>query len=151
MKIFEELMERGFIAQTTHEEEIKDLLNNKKCKFYIGFDATADSLHVGHFLQLIAMKHLQKAGHVPIALLGTGTTMIGDPTGRTDMRQMLDINTINENANRFKEQMSKFIDFSVDKSVPAFHTRILRKACRLDRIFHSFSVREFIIKNSHFA
>ncbi len=117
MKIFEELMERGFIAQTTHEEEIKDLLNNKKCKFYIGFDATADSLHVGHFLQLIAMKHLQKAGHVPIALLGTGTTMVGDPTGRTDMRQMLDINTINENADRFKEQMSKFIDFSGDNAI----------------------------------
>ncbi len=117
MKIFEELMERGFIAQTTHEEEIKDLLNNKKCRFYIGFDATADSLHVGHFLQLIAMKHLQKAGHVPIALLGTGTTMIGDPTGRTDMRQMLDINTINENANRFKEQMSKFIDFSGENAI----------------------------------
>lgn len=117
MKIFEELKERGFIAQTTHEEEIKDLLNNKKCKFYIGFDATADSLHVGHFLQLIAMKHLQKAGHVPIALLGTGTTMVGDPTGRTDMRQMLETDTINENANRFKEQMSRFIDFSENNAI----------------------------------
>ena len=117
MKIFEELKERGFIAQTTHEEEIRDLLNNKKCKFYIGFDATADSLHVGHFLQLIAMKHLQKAGHVPIALLGTGTTMVGDPTGRTDMRQMLETDTINENANRFKEQMSRFIDFSENNAI----------------------------------
>lgn len=117
MKIFEELMERGFIAQTTHEEEIKDLLNNKKCRFYIGFDATADSLHVGHFLQLIAMKHLQNAGHVPIALLGTGTTMVGDPTGRTDMRQMLEKDIINENANRFKEQMSRFIDFSGDNAI----------------------------------
>lgn len=117
MKIFEELKERGFIAQTTNEESIKDLLNNKKCKFYIGFDATANSLHVGHFLQLIAMKHLQNAGHVPIALLGTGTTLIGDPTGRTDMRQMLESETINENAMKFKEQMSKFIDFSNNRAI----------------------------------
>ncbi len=117
MKIFDELKERGFIAQTTNEEEIKDLLNNKTCKFYIGFDATADSLHVGHFLQLIAMKHLQRAGHIPIALLGTGTTLIGDPTGRTDMRQMLDSHTIDENALRFKEQMSKFIDFSNNRAI----------------------------------
>ena len=112
MGIFEELKERGFIAQTTNEEEIRDILNNKKCRFYIGFDATADSLHVGHLLQLIAMKHLQKAGNTPIALLGTGTTMVGDPTGRTDMRQMLSPDDINENAARFKTQMESFIDFS---------------------------------------
>ena len=117
MKIFDELKQRGFIAQTTNEEEIRDLLNNRKCKFYIGFDATADSLHVGHFLQLVAMKHLQRAGHVPIALLGTGTTLVGDPTGRTDMRQMLEEDTINENAMRFKDQMSKFIDFSDGKAI----------------------------------
>ncbi len=116
MKIFDELEQRGFIAQTTNKEEIKNLLNNEKCVFYIGFDATANSLHVGHFLQLIAMKHLQRAGHVPIALLGTGTTLIGDPTGRTDMRQMLEKETINENAMKFKDQMSKFIDFSNDKA-----------------------------------
>ena len=117
MKIFDELKERGFIAQTTNEEEIKDMLNNKRCIFYIGFDATADSLHVGHFLQLIAMKRLQMAGHVPIALLGTGTTLVGDPTGRTDMRQMMDTQTINQNAKRFKEQMSKFVDFSNQKAI----------------------------------
>ena len=117
MEIFDELKERGFIAQTTNEEEIRDILNNGKCKFYIGFDATADSLHVGHFLQLIVMKRLQMAGHVPIALLGTGTTLVGDPTGRTDMRQMMDTETINKNADRFKEQMSKFIDFSDEKAI----------------------------------
>lgn len=117
VEIFDELKERGFIAQTTNEEEIRDILNNGKCKFYIGFDATADSLHVGHFLQLIVMKRLQMAGHVPIALLGTGTTLVGDPTGRTDMRQMMDTETINKNADRFKEQMSKFIDFSDEKAI----------------------------------
>ena len=117
MKIFDELEQRGFIAQTTNKEEIKNLLNNEKCVFYIGFDATANSLHVGHFLQLIAMKHLQRAGHIPIALLGTGTTLIGDPTGRTDMRQMLEKETIDENAMKFKNQMSKFIDFSNDKAI----------------------------------
>lgn len=117
MKIFDELKQRGFIAQTTNEKEIEDLLNNKKCKFYIGFDATADSLHVGHFLQLITMKRLQNAGHIPIALLGTGTTLVGDPTGRTDMRQMLESDVINENAMRFKNQMSKFIDFNDDKAI----------------------------------
>ena len=117
MKIFDELEQRGFIAQTTNKEEIKNLLNNEKCVFYIGFDATANSLHVGHFLQLIAMKHLQRAGHIPIALLGTGTTLIGDPTGRTDMRQMLEKETIDENAMKFKNQMSKFIDFSDDKAI----------------------------------
>ena len=117
MKIFDELKQRGFIAQTTNEKEIEDLLNNKKCKFYIGFDATADSLHVGHFLQLITMKRLQNAGHIPIALLGTGTTLVGDPTGRTDMRQMLESDVINENAMRFKNQMSKFIDFNDNKAI----------------------------------
>ena len=117
MQIFDELEKRGFVAQTTNEEEIKDLLNNRKCVFYIGFDATADSLHVGHLLQLIAMKHLQNAGHVPIALLGTGTTLVGDPSGRTDMRQMLETKTIEENAIKFKEQMSRFVDFSNDRAI----------------------------------
>ncbi len=117
MEIFEELKERGFIAQTTNEEEIRDILNNKKCKFYIGFDATADSLHVGHLLQLIAMKHLQEAGNTPIALLGTGTTMVGDPTGRTDMRQMLSPEDINENAAKFKTQMERFINFSNNNAI----------------------------------
>lgn len=113
MTLFEELKRRGLIAQMTHEEQIRDLLDNHKgVRFYIGFDATADSLHVGHFLQLIVMQHMQKAGHKPIALLGTGTTMIGDPTGKTDMRKMLSVDEINHNAECFKNQMSRFIDFS---------------------------------------
>ena len=117
MTVFEELKRRGLIAQMTNEEKIKELLENEKVTFYIGFDATADSLHVGHFLQLIVMRHLQQAGHRPIALLGTGTTMIGDPTGRTDMRKMLTVEEINHNAECFKKQMSKFIDFSDGKAL----------------------------------
>lgn len=116
MTLFEELKRRGLIAQMTHEKEIEELLNKEKVSFYIGFDATADSLHIGHFLQLVVMKHMQNAGHKPIALLGTGTTLIGDPTGKTDMRKMLTIEEINHNAERFKEQMSKFIDFSEGKA-----------------------------------
>lgn len=117
MTVFEELKRRGLIAQMTNEEKIKDILENEKCRFYIGFDATADSLHVGHFLQLTVMRRLQQAGHVPIALLGTGTTMVGDPTGRTDLRQMLDKNEIKANAQRFKDQMSRFVDFSDGKAI----------------------------------
>jgi len=114
--VFETLCERGFIAQTTHPDEIKDLLLKEKVVFYIGFDATADSLHVGHFLQVMAMAHLQKAGHIPIALIGGGTTMVGDPSGKTDMRKMLTIEDINKNAAVFREQLSKFIDFSNGKA-----------------------------------
>lgn len=117
MTVFEELKRRGLIAQMTHEDKIEELLKGKGVSFYIGFDATADSLHVGHFLQLVVMKHLQNAGHRPIALLGTGTTMIGDPTGKSDMRQMLTIKQINHNAECFRQQMSKFIDFSDDKAI----------------------------------
>ena len=117
MTVFEELKRRGLIAQTTNEEEIEKLLNNEKVTFYIGFDATADSLHVGHFLQLVVMSHLQKAGHRPIALLGTGTTMIGDPTGKTDMRKMLTKEEINHNAECFRRQMSRFIDFDGDSAL----------------------------------
>ena len=117
MTLFEELKRRGLIAQMTHEKEIEELFNSgEKISFYIGFDATADSLHVGHFLQLVVMKHMQNAGHKPIALLGTATTMIGDPTGKTDMRPMLTIDEINHNAECFKNQMSKFIDFSDGKA-----------------------------------
>lgn len=112
MTVFEELKRRGLIAQMTHEDKIEELLGGKGVPFYIGFDATADSLHVGHFLQLVVMKHLQNAGHMPIALLGTGTTMVGDPTGKTDMRKMLTVEEINENAERFKRQMSRFVDFN---------------------------------------
>ena len=100
----------------THEKEIEELMNNEKVSFYIGFDATADSLHVGHFLQLIIMKRMQQAGHKPIALLGTATTMIGDPTGKTDMRKMLTVEEINHNAECFRKQMEKFIDFSDGKA-----------------------------------
>lgn len=117
MTVFEELTRRGLIAQMTHPEKIEELLNNEKVTFYIGFDATADSLHVGHFLQLVVMKHLQRAGHRPIALLGTGTTMVGDPTGKTDMRKMLTVEEINHNAKCFQNQMEKFLDFSDNKAL----------------------------------
>ena len=117
MTVFEELTRRGLIAQMTHPEKIEELLNKEKVTFYIGFDATADSLHVGHFLQLVVMRRLQLAGHRPIALLGTGTTMVGDPTGRTDMRKMLTPEEINYNAECFKRQMEKFIDFSDGKAL----------------------------------
>jgi tyrosyl-tRNA synthetase len=116
MTVYEEFKRRGLIAQCTDEETVKDLLENKKIKFYIGFDATADSLHVGHFLQLVVIKHLQNAGHHPILLLGTGTTMVGDPTGKTDMRKMLTVDEINYNADRFRDQMAKFVDLSEEKA-----------------------------------
>ncbi len=117
MGVYEELVARGLIAQVTDEEEIRDLVNNGKAVFYIGFDPTADSLHVGHFMALCLMKRLQLAGNKPIALIGGGTAMIGDPSGRTDMRQMMTKETIDHNCACFKEQMSKFIDFSDDKAL----------------------------------
>ncbi|MEG2053981.1 MAG: tyrosine--tRNA ligase, partial [Oscillospiraceae bacterium] len=110
--IYDVLKERGLVAQATDEEAIRELLGKEKVTFYIGFDATADSLHVGHFLQLVVMKKMQDAGHRPIALLGGGTTMIGDPTGKSDMRKMLTREQIDYNALCFKKQMSKFVDFS---------------------------------------
>ena len=115
--VYEELQARGLIAQVTDEEEIRELVNNGKAVFYIGFDPTADSLHVGHFMALCLMKRLQMAGNKPIALVGGGTGMIGDPSGRTDMRKMLTKEDIEYNCNRFKEQMSKFIDFSDGKAL----------------------------------
>ena len=117
MKIYEELQERGLIAQVTDEKEIRELVNNGKATFYIGFDPTADSLHVGHFMALCLMKRLQMAGNKPIALLGGGTGMVGDPSGRSDMRQMMTVETIQHNCDRFKEQISRFIDFSNDKAL----------------------------------
>ena len=117
MTVYEELVARGLIAQVTDEEEIKELINNGKATFYIGFDPTADSLHVGHFMALCLMKRLQMAGNKPIALIGGGTGMIGDPSGRTDMRQMMTPETIQHNCDCFKEQMSKFIDFSDGKAL----------------------------------
>ncbi len=116
MTLFEELKRRGLIAQMSHEKEIEELLNKESVSFYIGFDATADSLHIGHLLQLVVMRHMQMAGHKPIALLGTGTTLIGDPTGRTDMRKMLTVDDINYNAECFKKQMSRFIEFGEGKA-----------------------------------
>lgn len=115
--VFDVLKERGFIQQVTHEEEVRELLGKESVTFYIGFDATADSLHVGHFLQMIVMAHMQKAGHRPIALLGGGTTMVGDPSGRTDMRKMLTQEEIQQNAERFKVQFEKFLDFSDGKAI----------------------------------
>ena len=117
MQIYEELVARGLIAQVTNEEEIRDLLNNGKATFYIGFDCTADSLTAGHFMALTLMKRLQMAGNKPIALIGGGTTMIGDPSGRTDMRKMLTREDIDHNAQCFKKQMERFIDFSDDKAI----------------------------------
>ena len=117
MNIYEELVARGLIAQVTNEDEIKEMINNGKATFYIGFDCTADSLHVGHFMALCLMKRLQMAGNKPIALIGDGTTLIGDPSGRTDMRQMLTEETIAHNAECFKRQMEKFIDFSDGKAL----------------------------------
>ena len=117
MGVFEELQERGLIAQTTDEKEIRELINSGKAVFYIGFDPTADSLHVGHFMALCLMKRLQMAGNKPIALIGGGTAMIGDPSGKTDMRKMMTQETIQHNCECFKKQMSRFIDFSDGKAI----------------------------------
>ncbi len=117
MKVYEELVARGLIAQVTNEEEIREMINNGKAVFYIGFDPTADSLHVGHFMALCLMKRLQMAGNKPIALIGGGTGMIGDPSGRSDMRQMMTKEQIQHNCDCFKKQMERFIDFSDDKAL----------------------------------
>jgi len=117
MNVYDILKERGLIAQVTHEEEVRELLGKEKVTFYIGFDPTADSLHVGHFLQMVVMKHMQDAGHRPIALVGGGTGHIGDPSGRTDMRSMMTKETIDYNCERFKEQLGRVIDFSDDKAI----------------------------------
>lgn len=117
MQIYDELVARGLIAQVTNEEEIREMVNHGKAVFYIGFDPTADSLHVGHFMALCLMKRLQMAGNKPIALIGGGTAMVGDPSGRTDMRQMMTPETIQHNVDCFKKQMSKFIDFSDGKAL----------------------------------
>ena len=125
MGIYEELVARGLIAQVTNEDEIRDMVNNGKATFYIGFDCTADSLHVGHFMALCLMKRLQMAGNKPIALIGDGTTLIGDPSGRTDMRKMLTKEDIRHNAECFKRQMEKFIDFSDGKAMMLYNSEWL--------------------------
>ena len=126
MGIYEELVARGLIAQVTNEEEIREMVNNGKATFYIGFDCTADSLHVGRFMALCLMKRLQMAGNKPIALIGDGTTLIGDPSGRTDMRQMLTEDAIKHNAECFKRQMEKFIDFSDGKALMLYNSEWLK-------------------------
>ena len=117
MSVFDELKARGMIAQMTNEEKIRELMETQKIKFYIGFDPTADSLHVGHFVQIMVMAHMQRAGHVPIALFGGGTGMIGDPSGKTDMRKMMTKETIQHNIDCFQKQMSKLVDFSDGKAL----------------------------------
>ena len=125
--IFDVLKERGYIAQCTNEDEVRKMLANEKITFYVGFDPTADSLHVGHFLGLMVMAHMQRAGHRPICLVGGGTGTVGDPSGRTDMRKMLTDEDIEYNCNRFKEQMARFIDFSDDKALVVNNGDWLRK------------------------
>lgn len=115
--VFDTLKERGYLAQVTHEQEVRELLGKPGAVFYIGFDPTADSLHVGHFVQMMVMAYMQQAGHKPIALLGGGTGMIGDPSGRSDLRQVLTVESIQHNVNRFREQMKILIDFSDDKAI----------------------------------
>ncbi|MEG2404995.1 MAG: tyrosine--tRNA ligase, partial [Oscillospiraceae bacterium] len=130
--VFDLFKSRGLVAQATDEEAIRNLLDKEKVTFYVGFDPTADSLHVGHFMQLIIMRHMQRAGHRPIILLGGGTTMVGDPTGKTDMRQMLSQEQIQHNADEFKKQMSKFIDFSDGKAIVVNNADWLLKLNYLD-------------------
>ena len=125
--IFDVLKERGYIAQCTNEDEVRKMLANEKVTFYVGFDPTADSLHVGHFLGLMVMAHMQRTGHRPICLVGGGTGTVGDPSGRTDMRKMLTDEDIEYNCNRFKEQMARFIDFSDDKALIVNNGDWLRK------------------------
>lgn len=142
MDIFRELKERGLIAQMTHEDKIKELLNGSPVSFYIGFDATADSLHVGHFLQLVVMKRLQMAGHRPIALIGGATTMIGDPTGKSDMRKVLIREQIDYNAQCFREQMKKLVEFGDNKAIMVNNADWMLE----------FNYMDFLVKiGSHFS
>ena len=145
--VFDILKERGLLAQTTHEEEIRELLGKEKVTFYIGFDPTADSLHVGHFLQMVVMRHMQNAGHRPIALVGGGTAMVGDPSGRTDMRQMMTVETINHNSECFKKQLSCIVDFSDDKAIMVNNADWLRNLNYIEflrDIGSCFSVNEML-------
>ena len=145
--VFDILKERGLIAQTSHEDEIRELLGKEKVTFYIGFDPTADSLHVGHFLQMVVMRHMQNAGHKPIALVGGGTGMVGDPSGRTDMRQMMTVETINHNCERFKKQLSSIVDFSDGKAIMVNNADWLRSLNYIEflrDIGACFSVNEML-------
>ncbi len=145
--VFDTLKARGLIAQVTHEDELRELLGKEKIKFYIGFDPTADSLHVGHFLQMVVMRHMQNAGHTPIALVGGGTGMVGDPSGRTDMRQMMTPETIEHNCECFKKQLSSVIDFSENKAIMVNNADWLLKLNYVDflrDIGTCFSVNEML-------
>ena len=147
MGIYEELQERGLIAQVTDENEIRDLINNGKATFYIGFDPTADSLHVGHFMTLVLMKRLQLAGNKPIALVGGGTGMIGDPSGRNDLRKVLTVEDIDHNIECFKKQMSRFIDFGEGKAILVNNGDWIRKLNYIDllrEVGASFSVNKML-------
>lgn len=117
MSVYDILEKRGFIEQVTHEQEVKEMLENEKVKFYIGFDPTADSLHVGHFIQIIVMMHMQKAGHVPVPLIGEGTAKVGDPSGKTDMRKMLENNTLSKNAKAIEKQIRRYLDLDGEKGI----------------------------------
>ena len=153
MGIYEELVARGLIAQVTNEDQIKEMINNGKATFYIGFDCTADSLHVGHFMALCLMKRLQMAGNRPIALIGDGTTLIGDPSGRTDMRQMLTEETIAHNAECFKKQMEKFIDFSEGKAIMLRNSEWLKPLNYIEllrEVGACFSVNNMIMQSYDF-
>ena len=130
--VLDTLLERGYIKQFTHEEETRELLEKEKITFYIGFDPTADSLHVGHFITMMFMAHMQRAGHRPIALIGGGTAMVGDPSGKTDMRKMLTKEEIENNVASIKKQMEKFIDFSDDKAILANNADWLLKLNYVD-------------------
>ncbi len=145
--VFDVLKERELIAQTTHEDEIRELLGREKVTFYIGFDPTADSLHVGHFLQMVVMRHMQDAGHRPIALVGGGTAMVGDPSGRTVMRQMVTVETINHNSECFKKQLSTIVDFSEGKAIMVNNADWLRDLNYIEflrDIGSCFSVNEML-------
>ena len=148
MSVYDVLKERGFLKQLSHEDEIKELLEKEKITFYIGFDPTADSLHVGHFIALMVMSHMQRAGHRPICLLGGGTGMVGDPSGKDDMRKMLTPEFISHNIACFKKQMARFIDFSEGQAI-----MVNNADCQIDNIsahskfFKLFKKRH--INNSH--
>lgn len=147
MKIYEELQARGLLAQVTDEEQIRDLVNAGKATFYIGFDPTADSLHVGHFMALILMKRLQQAGNKPIAMIGGGTAMIGDPSGRSDLRKMMTVEMIDHNAECFKKQMSRFIDFGEGRAMMVNNADWLRDLNFLDfmrEVGPCFSVNDML-------
>ena len=149
-RIFEELMERGYIEQVTHEE-IKDVLDNSSIPFYIGFDPTADSLHVGHFVSMMVAAQMQKAGHKPIILIGGGTATIGDPSGKTDMRRMMSREEINHNVECFKKQLSKFISFEGDNvAIIVNNADWLLNLNFVDFLCHPLKFRYYLQNQVHF-